>query len=106
MAAISTLRNLGPASEAAFHRAGIHSAEEILAMGADAAYARLLEAGSRPHFIGFYVLHMAVQDRPWNSCKGPEKAELRRRFDALKATYGKVSRIEAELDAFGVGLRR
>ncbi len=108
MAAISTLRNLGPASEAAFLRAGIRTAEEILEMGADAAYARLLEAGERPHFIGFYVLHMAVQGRPWHSCKGEEKAELRVRFDAIKASArpSEHLRIEAELDAWGVGLRR
>lgn len=108
MAAISSLRNLGPASEAAFLRAGIRTAEEILAMGADAAYARLLEAGERPHFIGYYVLHMAVQGRPWSDCKGAEKAALRVRFDALKAAArpSDQSRIEAALDALGVGLRR
>lgn len=108
MAAISTLRNLGPASEAAFLRAGIRTAEEIVALGADAAYGRLLESGERPHFIGYYVLHMAVQGRPWNDCKGAEKAALRERFDALKARHhdGGISRIEAALDALGVGLRR
>ena len=108
MAAISTLRNLGPASEAAFRRAGLRTAEEIVALGADAAYARLLEAGERPHFIGFYVLHMALQDRPWNDCKGEEKAALRERFDALKSRHhdSGLSRLEAELDALGVGRRR
>lgn len=108
MAAVSTLRNLGPAAEAAFLRAGIRTAEQIVEMGADTAYGRLLEAGERPHFIGYYVLHMAIQGRPWNDCKGTEKAALRARFDALKARHhdGGLSRIEAELDAFGVGLRR
>ena len=88
MAAISTLRNLGPAMEAAFAEAGIGSAEELRALGADAAYARLLASGTRPHFIGFYVIEMALQGRPWNDCKGAEKAALRRRFDALKARAG------------------
>jgi nucleotidyltransferase/DNA polymerase involved in DNA repair len=54
MTPISSIRNLGPATEAAFNRAGIASAEELRALGADAAYARLLAAGERPHFIGFY----------------------------------------------------
>ncbi|MEL6915633.1 MAG: TfoX/Sxy family protein [Pseudomonadota bacterium] len=85
MASVDSLRNLGPASVAQFARAGIHSAEEIRALGADAAYARLLAAGVRPHFIGYYVLHMALQGRPWNDCQGAEKAALRARFDALKA---------------------
>jgi len=82
---VSTIPNLGPASEAAFARAGIHSAGEIRAMGADAAYRRLLRSGSRPHFIGYYVLVMGLQGRPWNDCRGPEKAALRVRFDDLKA---------------------
>ncbi|TNC72577.1 TfoX/Sxy family DNA transformation protein [Rubellimicrobium roseum] len=106
MSAISSLRNLGPATEAAFRRAGIESAEELCALGADAAYARLLATGERPHFIGYYVLHMALQDRPWTDCQGDEKAALRARFDALKAARAGDERIEAELDALGVGRRR
>ena len=44
---VSALRNLGPAVEAACAQAGIHSAEELRALGADAAYRRLLAAGTR-----------------------------------------------------------
>lgn len=82
---VSSILNLGPASEAAFARAGIHSADEIRAMGADAAYLRLIEAGTQPHFIGYYVLVMGLQGRPWNDCQGEEKRALRVRFDRLKA---------------------
>lgn len=82
---VSSILNLGPASEAAFARAGIHSAEEIRAMGADAAYLRLIEAGTQPHFIGYYVLVMGLQGRPWNDCQGEEKRALRVKFDRLKA---------------------
>ena len=104
MTPTSSLRNLGPAAEAAFARAGIRSAEELRALGPDAAYARLLATGERPHFIGYYVLVMALQGRPWSDCKGPEKAELRLRFDALKATSAPspASALEAALDALGV----
>lgn len=98
MTAISTIRNLGPAMEAAFARAGIDSAEDLRALGADAAYARLLAAGERPHFIGYYVLHMALQGRPWNDCKGPEKAALRRSFDAIVAESAAQS--HGALEAF------
>ncbi|MCM2561203.1 TfoX/Sxy family protein [Lutimaribacter sp. EGI FJ00015] len=84
-APVSSIRNLGPAFEAECTRAGILSADGLRALGADAAYARLLAAGTRPHFIGYYVLVMALQGRPWNDCKGAEKAALRARFDALKA---------------------
>ncbi len=70
----------------AFERAGIVSAEELRALGADAAYGRLIKAGTRPHFIGYYALVMGLQGRHWNDCQGPEKSELRARFDALVAT--------------------
>ncbi len=82
---VSSIRNLGPAFQASCARAGIHSAEELHALGADAAYAKLLETGTQPHFIGYYVLVMALQGRPWNDCKGKEKEALRARFDAIKA---------------------
>ena len=105
---VSSIRNLGPASEAAFARAGIASAEQLQALGADAAYLRLLQAGERPHFIGYYVLVLALQGRPWNDCKGAEKAALRARFDALKARGHDKGRsdLEAALDMIGVIERR
>jgi DNA transformation protein and related proteins len=101
---ISTIPNLGPASEAAFARAGIHSAEEVRALGADEAYRRLLQSGSAPHFIGYYVLVMGLQGRPWNDCQGEEKKALRVRFDAIKAGSTKKGRseLDAALDLFGV----
>ena len=101
---VSSIRNLGPAYEAACARAGIHSAEALRALGADAAYARLLQTGMKPHFIGYYVLVMALQGRPWNDCKGAEKKALRVRFDAIKATSHDKGRsqLEAALDAIGV----
>ncbi|MBO9476952.1 TfoX/Sxy family protein [Shimia sp. R11_0] len=104
---VSSIRNLGPAVEAACHKAGIHSAEELRALGADETYARLLRSGTRPHFIGYYVLVMGLQGRPWNDCKGKEKAELRARFDALKAKtftpkVKATNELEAWLDKIGV----
>lgn len=85
MAALTTIKNIGPAFEASLKAVGINTAEELRALGADAAYAKLLEGGSKPHFIGYYVLHMALQGRPWNDCKGEEKKALRKRFDKIKA---------------------
>ena len=82
---ISSIRNLGPAFEESCAKIGINSAEELRAIGADEAYRRLLQAGNRPHFVGYYVLVMALQGRPWNDCKGDEKAKLRVAFDNLKA---------------------
>lgn len=100
---ISTIRNLGPASEQAFAHAGLTSAQELRELGADEAYRRLLAAGSEPHFIGYYALVMGLQGRPWNDCKGTEKDALRVRFDALKSevTPDKTG-MEAILDEIGI----
>ncbi|MFZ5709137.1 MAG: TfoX/Sxy family protein [Pseudomonadota bacterium] len=110
---VTDIPNLGPASAEAFARAGITTAEEIIALGPDEAYLRLLRSGSAPHFIGYYVLVMGLQGRPWNDCKGKEKDELRKRFDALKAQVKAVpgevpgrARLEAVLDEIGLIERR
>lgn len=105
---VSSIRNLGPAYEEACARAGIDSAEELRALGADKAYARMLKTGTKPHFIGYYVLVMGLQGRPWNDCKGKEKEALRARFDAIKATSHDKGRsdFEAALDVIGVIKRK
>ncbi|CUH80166.1 TfoX/Sxy family protein [Tropicibacter naphthalenivorans] len=82
---VSSIRNLGPAVERECAAAGIPDAETLRKLGAHEAYRRMLASGTRPHFIGYYVLHMALQGRPWNDCKADEKAKLRTAFDALKA---------------------
>ena len=104
MSDLTTIRNIGPAFEEALIRAGIRTADELRALGADDAYAKLLETGSKPHFIGYYVLHMALQWRPWNDCKGDERKALRKSFDAIKATSFDHDRTELEafLDKTGV----
>ncbi|MFN3643845.1 MAG: TfoX/Sxy family DNA transformation protein [Gemmobacter sp.] len=99
---VRCIPNLGPATEAAFARAGIDSAEALRALGPDAAYARLIAAGERPHFIGYYALVMGLMGRPWNDCRGAEKAALRARFDALAGSKKGRSDLEAALDALGV----
>ncbi len=107
---VSSILNLGPASEAAFARAGIHSAEDVRQMGADTAYLRLMESGTQPHFIGYYVLVMGLQGRPWNDCQGDEKRALRVKFDALKAraraSVGADDALDAALAAIGVVPKR
>ena len=109
MAAVSSIRNLGPATEKAFAKVGVTTAEQLAEIGADAAYLRLLQSGVRPHFIGYYVIVMGLQGRPWNDARGEEKSALRARFDALKAKASATpsedadrARLEAALDAIGV----
>lgn len=96
---VSSIRNLGPATEAAFARAGIATAEDLRALGPDAAYARLLGTGERPHFIAYYALVMGLMGRPWNDCRGAEKIALRARFDAIcAARHNGVEEHESALD--------
>lgn len=104
MSDLTTIRNIGPAQEKALMGVGITSAAQLRELGADKAYTRLLKSGSRPHFIMYYVLHMALQGRPWNDCKGDEKQELRVRFDKIKAATFDVERSELEtfLNRIGV----
>ena len=110
---VSSIRNLGPASDAAFARAGIHTAEELREIGGDAAYARLLRSGTRPHFIGYYAMIMGLQGRPGNDCVGAEKVMLREKFDAIVAEakapsnndQGLPSGIARDLDRMGVRAR-
>ena len=110
---VSSIRNLGPASDAAFARAGINDADELRALGADAAYAKLIASGTRPHFIGYYALVMGLQGRPWNDAKGREKTELREKFDSIKAATKAAppkngtlpGDLERTLDALGVRMR-
>lgn len=104
---LTAIRNIGPATAAEFAAHGIEDAETLRALGADAAYLRLLDGGVRPHFIAYYVLVMGLQDRPWNDCKVEEKAALRARFDALKAGVAlrpeaADARLDAALAAIGV----
>ena len=98
MAELTSIKNIGPAFETALKAVGITTAEELRALGADAAYTKMLEAGSKPHFIGYYVLHMALQGRPWNDCKGDEKKALRKKFDKVKA--GSFDEDRSELERF------
>jgi len=103
---LTTINTIGPATAKALIAAGIPDAATLRRVGAHDAYRAMLVAGGKPHFIWYYVLVMALQGRPWNDCRGAEKAALRERFDSLVAEVRgqPLSGIEAELDM--IGLRR
>lgn len=82
---ISSIRNLGPKTDAHFRAIGIDSADQLRAIGAFEGYRKLLENGMRPHFIGFYCIYLGLQNRPWNDMDAAEKSALRIEFDALVA---------------------
>lgn len=101
---LTQIPNIGPATARALIAAGIRDAASLRALGAHEAYRALLQAGERAHFIPYYVLHMALQGRPWNDCKGEEKLALRARFDLLVAEMraAPLSGLEAALDEIGL----
>lgn len=103
---LTAIPNIGPATARALIAAGLPDAASLRAAGAHEAYRALLLSGVRAHFIGYYVLHMALQGRAWNDCQGDEKTRLRRRFDDLRAEVAgePLAGIEADLDL--IGLRR
>ena len=106
---VTAIRNIGPALAETLATAGIETATALRDLGAHEAYRRILRTGTRPHFIGYYVLEMSLQGRPWNDCKGAEKAALRAKFDALKAeeaAAGHDPELEQFLNRIGTGLRR
>ena len=94
----SSIRNLGPASDEFYGRAGIGTAAVLRELGPDEAYYRALVAGGRPHFIGYYVLVMGLQGRPWNDCKGEEKAALKKRFEAIKGRAKSAGPADTAID--------
>lgn len=96
---VSSIRNLGSASDSAYGRAGIKTAEQMRELGPDEAYRLYLSSGGQPHFIGYYALVMGLQGRPWNDCQGAEKEALRARFDALKAAASTSGNAPAGIDA-------
>ena len=109
--ALSSIRNIGPAMEAAFKNAGIENADALRDLGADEGYRRLLSSGHQPHFIAYYVIVMGLQGRPWNDCQRQEKKDLRKRFDAIKASIvpnqnGYDAEMERTLDRLGVVERK
>ncbi len=104
---LTSVRNIGPAVAEALKAAGINTAEQLRDIGPDKAYAAMLEAGTRPHFIGYYAMVMWLQGRPWNDCQGAEKDALRERFDALVATSAPKPKgaLARALDEVGVLLK-
>jgi len=85
MAKISSIRNLGPAMETAFEKAGLSSAQELYDLGAEASYGRLLASGHGAHFMAYCALALGLQGRPWQDCTKAEKAKLRAEYDRIRA---------------------
>lgn len=103
---VSSIRNLGPAVAQACAAADIHDAETLRSLGPDVAYAKMITAGMRPHFIGYYALVMGLQGRPWNDCRGAEKGALRAAFDQIKAKHPQRGKRDLDQMLDDIGVRK
>ncbi|WP_368188514.1 TfoX/Sxy family DNA transformation protein [Aestuariibius sp. HNIBRBA575] len=101
---VTSIMNLGPATEKLFAKHGFHTAQDIIDIGADQAYAQMTRSGLKPNFIGYYGLVLGLQGRPWTDCFPAEKAELRRKFDLLKAQNHDADRDELETILSDIGV--
>jgi hypothetical protein len=82
---IGKARNLGPESEAAFARAGIHSLEHLQELGWEEACLRMVEA--RPDFLNLNAwvsVIGAIADVDWRRVDPADKERARQRIAALK----------------------
>ncbi|MEM1118099.1 MAG: TfoX/Sxy family protein, partial [Bacteroidota bacterium] len=73
----SSLKNLGPTTDAYLAEVGIETAEEVRRLGAPMVY-RILKHrhGAEVNRIWLYALEGALTDRHWNSFSPSEKAAL------------------------------
>ncbi|MEL7215032.1 MAG: TfoX/Sxy family DNA transformation protein [Pseudomonadota bacterium] len=99
---VSALRNIGPALAASFAKAGITTAEEIEALGPDAAFMELVGAGRHLHFMGYMALWLGLQDRDFRDIASEERERLRTHYDTLFETPER-SELEQFLRDHGLG---
>lgn len=76
--AITDLKNLGPSSEKEFHRAGIKSAQQLLKMGWEKAYTKIVSRNSKNcHSMFAYAIIGAVKNQEWSRISEDDKLAAR-----------------------------
>lgn len=84
MSRLQDMRNLGPVSEEWLCQAGITSVEELSAVGAVAAYRKVVALGVKPSLNLLYAIDGALLDVPWNHLPAGERERLLMEVDALE----------------------
>lgn len=82
---VSEMRNLGPACERDLAAAGIHSAEQVIELGVEETFIRMLlarmekgESAKCCNAVYLYALHGAIHDIDWREVPETKKAEYKR----------------------------
>ncbi len=90
---IGQMRNLGPASEAHLNAAGIFTAADVVRLGVEEAYVRMVaaqvETGKRfvIHPAYLYALYGAVENCDWREVPAAKKREFKAICDRLRRKY-------------------
>jgi hypothetical protein len=75
---ISDLKNLGPKTERAFHKAGIKTVQQFIKLGWKKSMVKLVKADSQNrHSVFAYALIGALTNKEWNAISEREKEEAR-----------------------------
>ena len=75
---LSALKNLGPATENRLREVGIHTPDELEALGALEAYCRVKLANPREtSLVLLYALQGALLDLHWNALPSDMKEQLK-----------------------------
>ena len=80
------LRNIGPKSAAWLRQVGLRSAEDLAAVGAAAAFAKVKRAGFKPSLNLLYSLEGALQDCHWQDVPEARRQVLIAQYEALAAS--------------------
>lgn len=83
MAKLTSMMNIGREMERKLRSVGIDSAEELLAVGAKQAFAKLKEAYPEVCLVHLYALEGAVSQTEFNSLSAEKKRELKAFSDEL-----------------------
>lgn len=84
MAELRSMMNIGREMEKKLKSVGICSAEELMAAGAEASFARLKERYPQVCLVHLYALEGAVCQTEFNSLSKERKNELKRFSDGLE----------------------
>lgn len=77
------MKNIGPVSGAWLRAVGVHSKDELVALGAVEAFRLIKLHGFNASLNLLYALEGAIRDLRWTDLPAPVKAKLRRAARAL-----------------------
>jgi hypothetical protein len=80
------MRNIGPKSATLLRSVGIHSHDDLIAIGVVPAFVRVWAAGANPSLNLLWALEGAVQDTDWRDIPTPRKRQLSAELDRLMAS--------------------